>query len=185
MLGIPKSARSHRVGRTAPLRLGVALGTAAAGTLGLALLTAAPASAGTCAAVTDGQTSGWCALYPGNATGNIQELGQVALSTDGSTLTVQTQSASTGVVPGTSFACLTATDPGMTRLQEQQCAMDNGVWVPFTGGSTTIDLAQYPQFQGTQFNVQVAANQDANSANGDAFYDNFTVTDTGGSVSLF
>ena len=177
-----------RLRRTVPFRLAVAAGTVAAASLSLSLVGAAPAAASTtaptCTTVTDGQSSGWCNLYPGNATDNVQELGMVALSLDGSTLTVSTQSATSGVVADTSFACLTATSPGDTRMQDAQCTKADGVWIPFTGGSVTIDLAQYPQFVGTQFNVQVAANQDANSANGDAFYNNVTVSDSSGGVAL-
>ena len=40
----------------------------------------------------------------------------------------------------------------------------------------TIDLSRYPQFLNTQFTIQVAANQDANNANGDAFYNNVTAS---------
>ena len=47
--------------------------------------------------------------------------------------------------------------------------------VPDRGRIATIDLSLYPQFRNAQFTVQVAANQDANNANGDAFYNNFTV----------
>lgn len=183
----PSTPDHRRGGRSAMARLVLAAGIAAMGTLGAVALAVAPASAATaptCTAVADGQSSGWCALYPGNATGNVQELGDVALSLDGSTLTVQTQSASTGTVPDTSFACLLATDPGSTRMQETLCTQAGGVWIPFTSGAVTIDLTQYPQFSGTTFTVQVAANQDANSANGDAFYNNVTVSDTTGSIFL-
>lgn len=180
MFSTSRFATSFRQRRSNPLRFAVALGTAVTAALALSLLGAAPAVAGgTCpTSIADGQSSGWCGLYPGTASTNIQEYGQVTLSSDGSTLTVQTQSASSGVVAGTSFACLTPTDPGSTRLQEEQCAQDSGVWFPFSGGSVTIDLTQYPQFLNTQFNVQVAANQDANNSNGDSFYDNFTVMDS-------
>lgn len=180
MFRISRSAGSNRKRRSNLLRLAVGLGTVATAALTLSLLGAAPAMAGgTCpTSIADGQSSGWCGLYPGTASTNIQEYGQVTLSSDGTSLTVDTESASTGVVPDTSFACLTATDPGSTRLQETLCAQDGGVWVPFSGGTVTIDLTQYPQFLNTEFNVQVAANQDANDANGDAFYDNFTVMDS-------
>jgi hypothetical protein len=182
----PATPDHRRSGRSTMARLVLAAGTAAVGTLGTVALAAAPASAATaptCTAVESGQDSGWCALYPGDATGNVQELGDVAVSLDGSTLTVQTQSASTGTVPDTSFACLLESDPGRTRMQQTLCAQAGGVWIPFSGGAVTIDLTQYPQFSGTTFTVQVAANQDANSANGDAFYNNVAVSDTTGSIS--
>ncbi|MGO9909838.1 MAG: hypothetical protein ACLPQS_01555 [Acidimicrobiales bacterium] len=145
---------------------------AIAGTAG-----ATPAHTG-CAAVSVGESSGWCGLYPGNATGNTKELGQVTVSGDGQSLVIQTEDASSGAAPATSFACLTATDPTQIthRLQDTQCGDEGGVWLPFTGGSLTVDLTAYPQFLDTQFTVQVAANADAGNANGDAFYNNFSVS---------
>lgn len=179
MSRLSRCAGSIRRRRSDSLRLAVALGVTAAA-LSVSLLGAAPAMAGgTCpTSIVDGQGSGWCGLYPGTASNNVQEYGQVTLSSDGTSLTVDTQSASSGVLPDTSFACLTSVDPGSTRLQEEQCAQDGGVWVPFSERTTTIDLTQYPQFLNTSFNVQVAANQDASDANGDSFYDNFTVMDS-------
>jgi hypothetical protein len=127
-----------------------------------------------CNSVAPGTSSGWCGLFPGNAIDNVRELGQVTISTNGTSLTVQTADASTGVVPATSFACLLFMPPSQIthRLQGQQCAAAGGVWFPMAGGSQTIDLTAYPEFLNTQFTVQVAANQDANNANGDAFYNN-------------
>jgi hypothetical protein len=138
-----------------------------------------------CSSVAAGQSSGWCGLYPGNASDNTQELGLVSVSADGTTLTVQTQDASTGVVPATSFACLTGTAPTLIthRLEQTLCASVGGVWFPYTGGSLTIDLAAYPQFLNAQFTVQVAANHDANNANGDAFYNNVSVSTVAGTPS--
>jgi hypothetical protein len=139
-----------------------------------------------CNTVGAGASSGWCGLYPGNATGNVRELGQVTISTSGTMLTVQTADASTGVVPATSFACLLLTPPSQIvhRLQGQQCSAAGGVWFPMAGGSETIDLTAYPQFLNTHFTVQVAANQDANNSNGDAFYNNIATdtTTTGGTL---
>ena len=131
-----------------------------------------------CAAVSVGGSSGWCGLYPGNATSNTQEQGLVSVSSTGSSITVQTQSASTGVLAETSFACLTSVPASQItqRLQDTRCAAAGGVWFPFFGGSLTIDLTPYPQFRNAQFTVQVAANQDASNANGDAFYNNVTVS---------
>jgi len=177
-----RSVSSHPKRRTARWGGAAFAGTAAA-TLSLSAFGAIPATAAptalggvTCASVSDGQSSGWCALYPGRAAGNVQEFGRVSLSTDGSTLTVTTQSTSTGAAPRMSYACLTSTNPGRTRLQQRQCAAAGGVWIPFTGGSVTIDLSQYPQFAGAHFTVQVAANLSAGNANGDAFYGNVPVS---------
>jgi len=135
-----------------------------------------------CTSVIVGGSSGWCGLYPGNATSNVQELGQVTISADGTSLVAQTQSASSGTVPATSFACLVFVPASQVtrRLQDTQCAMAEGVWFPANGGSVTIDLTQYPQFLNTQFTVQVAANQSADSSNGDAFYNNFSVSTVSG-----
>ncbi len=136
-----------------------------------------------CSAVAVGQTSGWCGLYPGNAVDNVKELGQVLVSSDGLSLTIQTQDMTTGAAPATSFACLTADDSAAAthRLQATQCADSGGAWLPFTGGALTIDLTAYPQFLDAQFTAQVAAGQNAENANGDAFYNNFSVsTLTGG-----
>jgi hypothetical protein len=85
-------------------------------------------------------------------------------------------------VPATSFACLVFVPASQVtrRLQDTQCAMAEGVWFPANGGSVTIDLTQYPQFLNTQFTVQVAANQSADSSNGDAFYNNFSVSTVSG-----
>jgi hypothetical protein len=113
----------------------------------------------------------------------VPELGQVTISADGTSLVVQTQSASSATVPATSFACLVFVSASQItqRLQNTQCAKAGGIRFPASGGSFTIDLAQYPQFLNMQFTVQVAANQSANSSNGDAFYNNFSVsTVTGG-----
>ena len=131
-----------------------------------------------CAAVSVGGNSGWCSLYPGNATSNTQEQGLVSVSSTGSSITVQTQSASTGVLTETSFACLTSMPASQItqRLQDARCAAAGGVWIPFFGGSVTIDLTPYPQFRNAQITVQVAANQSANNANGDAFYNNVSVS---------
>jgi hypothetical protein len=136
-----------------------------------------------CSDATVGQSSGWCGLYPGNAVNNAKELGLVTVSADGQSLTVQTQDAGMGGVPSTSFACLTAAASAQIthRLQQTQCAAIGGVWFPFAGGSLTIDLTAYPQFLDTAFTVQVAANRSAENANGDAFFNNFSVsTLTGG-----
>ena len=137
-----------------------------------------------CSSVGVGATSGWCGLFPGNAIDNVRELGQVSINANGTVLTVQTADASTGVVPATAFACfLFAPASQIThRLQGQQCAAAGGVWFPMAGGSTAIDLTAYPQFLNAQFTVQVAANQDAHNANGDAFYNNIAAntTTTGG-----
>jgi hypothetical protein len=131
-----------------------------------------------CNAVAAGASSGWCGLYPGNATNNVRQLGQVSLSANGTLLTVQTSDASTGVLPATSFACLVFLAPAQIthRLQDQQCAAAGGVWFPMPGGSESIDLTAYPQFLNAQFTVQVAANKDANNSNGDAFYNNIAVS---------
>jgi hypothetical protein len=137
-----------------------------------------------CNSVAAGGSSGWCGLYPGNATDNVRELGQVSINASGTTLTVQTADASTGVLPATSFACLLFTPPSeiVHRLQDQQCASAGGVWFPIAGSSQTIDLTAYPQFLNAQFTVQVAANQDAKNSNGDAFYNNIAV-DTRSGIS--
>lgn len=139
-----------------------------------------------CTNVAAGTSSGWCGLYPGNATDNVRELGSVSLSSDGMTLTVQTQDSSTGVVPATSFACVTLTPASdiTHRLQRTQCAAAGGVWFPIAGGTQTIDLSAYPQFQNAVVTVQVAANQDANNSNGDAFYNNVTVDTTAGGIGI-
>ena len=131
-----------------------------------------------CAVVAAGESSGWCGLYPGNATGNVKELGNVSVSASGTSLTVQTQDAGTDVVPKTSFACLTLTPASAIdhRLQDTQCSEAGGTWFPFSGTSLTIDLNAYPQFLNTQFSVQVAANKDANNSNGDAFYNTLSVS---------
>ncbi len=155
---------------------------------GLALITSFATIAGAdvahtgCNSVAVGGSSGWCGLYPGNATDNVRELGQVSINAGGTMLTVQTADASTGVLPATSFACLLFTPPSqiLHRLQGQQCAAAGGVWFPIAGGSQTIDLSAYPQFLNAQFTVQVAANQDAKSSNGDAFYNNITADSTSG-----
>jgi len=138
-----------------------------------------------CNSVAAGATSGWCGLYPGNATDNIRELGQVTIDAGGTSLTVQTADASTGVLPATSFACLLFTAPSdiTHRLQGQQCASSGGVWFPIDGGSTTIDLTAYPQFLNAEFTVQVAANQDAKNSNGDAFYNNIAASTKTGVIS--
>jgi hypothetical protein len=140
---------------------------------------------GGCVTTAAGGSSGWCGLYPGNAVDNTKELGLVAVSADGQTLTVQTQDAGTGALPATSFACLTATPSAEIthRLQQTQCADNGGVWLPFTGGALTIDVSGYPQFLDTTFTVQVAASSSAKDANGDAFYNTFSVsTVTGGGI---
>ena len=135
------------------------------------------------AGVTVGAGAALAGLYPGNAVNNAKELGLVTVSADGQSLTVQTQDAGMGGVPSTSFACLTAAASAQIthRLQQTQCAAIGGVWFPFAGGSLTIDLTAYPQFLDTAFTVQVAANRSAENANGDAFFNNFSVsTLTGG-----
>ena len=131
-----------------------------------------------CKSVASGGSSGWCGLYPGNATSNTKELGMVTVSSDGMTIVVDTQSASTGDAPETSFVCLVATPAAQItkRLQDSHCDSAGGVWLPFTGGSLTVDLSQYRQFQNATFTVQVAANQNASDANGDSFYNNVSVS---------
>jgi hypothetical protein len=133
-----------------------------------------------CTAISAGTTSGWCGLYPGNATTNVRELGLVALSADGTKLTVQTQDADAGVVPATSFACLTATPISeiVHRLQNEQCVAGGGGWFPVASGAQVIDLSAYPQFLNATFTVQVAPNKSANNSNGDAFYNNVAVDST-------
>jgi len=160
------------------------LGFALVPMLGVSVIVAATSLASAsvtrdpCAAVAAGQSSGWCALYAGNATNNVKQLGAVSVSADGTTITVQTQDAGAGVVPKTSFACLTLTPASEIdhRLQDQQCAAAGGTWFPFSGTSLTIDLNAYPQLLNTQFTVQVAANKDANNSNGDAFYNTLSVS---------
>ena len=82
------------------------------------------------------------------------------------------------MVPATSFACLTATPSAQIihRLQNTLCTRSGGIWLPFTGGALTISLLAYPQFLQAVFTIQVAANQDSNSSNGDAFYNNVSVS---------
>jgi len=132
-----------------------------------------------CGTTSAGQSSSWCALYPGNATQNAQEQGQVSLSQDGMTLIVQTQNTFDGQAPATSSACLTATPTAQVsqRLQAQQCTQLGGSWITWQGGSEAIDLAAYPGLLGSLFTVQVGANHDAANGNGDAFYNNFGVDD--------
>jgi hypothetical protein len=153
----------------------------AAGAPGLPITATGPV----CGTVAAGQSSGWCALYPGRAVDNVQQLGAVSVGPDGTVLTVQAEGASTGTPPATASVCLTPVDPGRSRLQHAQCVAAGGVWIPFTGGSVTIDLAQYPGLEGTTFTVQVGANGDAVDANGDAWYGNFGVTSSlGGGYSF-
>ena len=172
--------------RRRPRALARRSGLAVTGALLLAAV-ASPAGAtephSGCTAISAGTSSGWCGLYPGNATNNARELGLVSLSADGTKLTVQAQDADSGVVPATSFACLTATPISeiVHRLQDEQCAKAGGVWFPIAGGSQVIDLAEHPQFLNAQFTVQVAANKSANSSNGDAFYNNVAVDSTSSS----
>ncbi len=175
--------------RGSPKRVG-ALALAGALLTGVVVL-GVPGAAGAdvphggCGAVAVGQSSGWCGLYPGNAVANVQELGQVTVSADGLSLTVQAQDASTGVVAATSFACLTATPATQIthRLVNSLCVANGGTWLPFTGGSLTVNLQSYPQFLNAQFTVQVAANADAKSSNGDAFYNNLSVSTLTGVMS--
>jgi hypothetical protein len=131
-----------------------------------------------CAPVSAGNTSGLCGLYPGNASSNTKELGSVAVSSDGLSITVQTQDASTAAAPETSFACLVSTPASeiTKRLQDEHCTGAGGVWLPFIGGSLTVDLSQYPQFLNTELTIQVAANRSADNPNGDSFYNNFSVS---------
>lgn len=154
--------------------------TLAAGVMLLPTAAHADVVHNSCQAVYAGGSSGWCGLYPGNATDNVQELGQVTLSSDGTSIVVATESASSGTVPATSFACVLSTPASEIthRLQGTQCAKAGGVWFPASGGTISIDLTQYPQFLNSSFTVQVAANQSANSSNGDSFYNNVTVTST-------
>jgi hypothetical protein len=131
-----------------------------------------------CQPVAPGGTSGWCGLYPGNATSNTKELGMVTVSSDGNSIVVNTENAADGNAPGTSFVCLVATPAAQIteRLQDRHCDSAGGVWLPFTGGSLTIDLAQYVEFENTTFTIQVAANEHAANANGDSFYNNLSVS---------
>ena len=131
-----------------------------------------------CQSVASGGSSGWCGLYPGDATSNTKELGMVTVSSDGMTIVVSTQSASTGDAPQTSFVCVAATPAAQItkRLQDSHCDAVGGVWLPFAGGSLTIVLSQYGQFQNATFTVQVAANQNASDPNGDSFYNNVSVS---------
>ncbi len=131
-----------------------------------------------CQSVAAGGSSGWCGLYPGDARNNTKELGMVTVSSDGNSIVVNTENAATGTAPNTSFVCLVAT-PGSQiteRLQDSHCDSAGGVWLPFTGGSLTIDLLQYVQFENTTLTIQVAANEHANNANGDSFYNNVSVS---------
>jgi len=102
----------------------------------------------------------------------------VTVSSDGMTIVVSTQSASTGDAPQTSFVCVAATPAAQItkRLQDSHCDAVGGVWLPFAGGSLTIVLSQYGQFQNATFTVQVAANQNASDPNGDSFYNNVSVS---------
>ena len=145
------------------------------GLLSSGVASATPVHTG-CGATSNGISSGWCNLYPGNASGNAKYLGQILLTNDATLLTIQTQSASDGSIPRTSFACLTLVDSATInhRLQAEQCTNKfNGVWVTWTGSSVTIDVTQYPQFANMLYTVQVAANGSAGNGNGDAFYNSF------------
>jgi hypothetical protein len=166
-------------------RYGAILAVTVGSVMGFALASSTAASAtpphGGCAAVSAGASSGWCPLYPGNATSNTQELGMVTVSADGSSIQVETQNASNGAAPQTSFVCLVSSPASQIahRLPATLCAAAGGVWIPFTGGSLTIDLWQYPQFLNAQFTMQVAANHNAGDANGDSFYNNVGVSTLG------
>ena len=122
-------------------------------------------------------TSGWCGLYPGNATDNVKDLGQVTLTGNAQLLTIQTLSVDSGAAPRTSSACLSFISSNQInhRLQDTQCTKAGGVWFTWTGPSTTINLTQYTQFYGQIFSVQVQANEHAGNGNGDAFYNGFDV----------
>ncbi len=170
----PHGVKRHATAIRAALVASVAFAIAGAG----ATIASADIAHTSCGSVAVGASSGWCGLYPGNAVDNVRELGQVSVDASGTMLTVQTADAATGVIPATSFACLVFTPPSQIthRLQRQQCAAAGGVWFPMAGGSQTIDLTGYPQFVNAQFTVQVAANQDANNSNGDAFYNNIAAS---------
>ena len=166
-----------RIGRTAMgIIAGGALALSGFGIMGANFASATPVHTG-CAPVHTFASSGWCGLYPGNATNNVQDLGQVSLSSNTTMLTIQTQSVDNGTAPRTSFACITSVpaDQITHRLQDTQCTKDGGVWITWTGPSITVDMSQYPQFAGTVYTVQVAANDNAGNGNGDAFYNSFTV----------
>jgi len=172
---------SFKFGRlSAALLSSGALVLGGVGLLGVGPASATPVHQG-CAAVFTFAPSGWCNLYPGNASNNVKDLGAVSLSSNTQLLTIQTQSVATGAAPRTSFACLTLVPAGQIdhRLQDTQCEATGGVWFTWTGPSTTIDLSNYPQFMGTIYSVQVAANDNAGNGNGDAFYNSFTVNGFG------
>ena len=146
------------------------------GLLSSGVASATPVHTG-CGASYNGIPSGWCNLYPGNASDNAKYLGQILLTNGATLLTIQTQTASDGSIPRTSFACLTLVDSAKIdhRLQAEQCSNKfNGVWVTWSGSSVTIDITQYPQFTNMLYTVQVAANGSAGNGNGDAFYNSFT-----------
>ena len=105
----------------------------------------------------------------------------MTVSADGASIVVETQDASSGAAPQTSFVCLVSSPASQIthRLQATLCAAAGGAWIPFPGGSLTIDLWQYPQFLNTQFTMQVAANHNATDANGDSFYNNVDVNTLG------
>jgi hypothetical protein len=107
---------------TGVLLVAVATFAVPAGTAGAA------ASHGGCAPVFVGGSSGWCGLYPGNATDNVQALGQVSVSAEGTSLVVQTEDASSGAAPQTSFACLVPAQVSDIehRLQDVQCTKEGG-----------------------------------------------------------
>ena len=154
-----------------------ALAVGGAGVLGAGVAFATPVHTG-CTAIAAGGSSGWCGLYPGNATDNVRDLGQVSLSGDASMLTIKTLSVDSGAAPRTSFACLTKVPAAQIthRLQDTQCNDLGGVWITWSGPSITINVSQYTQFAGGNFTVQVAANEKAGNGNGDAFYNSFGVT---------
>jgi hypothetical protein len=172
----PESGRRRRaVTRRAVMSLAGATASALAIGFGPSAAGATVPHSGCSASV--GGNSGWCDLYPGNATANTKEFGQVTVSS-GSTILVQTENASNGAAPLTSFVCLVSTPAAQIthRLQDTQCTKAGGVWLPFSGGSLVIDLSQFPQFLNSQFTIQVAANEHANDANGDASYNSVSVS---------
>ncbi len=156
----------------------------ASGAFGGAVALAAAGAAGAaavhtgCSPASVTQSSGFCVLYRGSSSSTAQDLGDVAPNPTGTALTITTKVIATGAAPKTSFACLLPTSASQidVRLDHVECRVHGGVFVPFSGGTVTIDLSQFPQFLDTQFSAQVGASKDATNPNDDLYYNNFTVS---------
>ena len=153
--------------------------------LRLATASASPTGGALCGDVEAGSTSAWCALRASGTTpSDTRANGQVTLSSDGTTLTVNTEdnaqgNQTLGAAPYSSEACIypPPQQPREARLDDPaKCSAAGGTLVSWLQTNSSGSIPVPAALVGKDFFVYVAAHPSAtDNAHGTAFHGTFEV----------